>query len=137
MFRTASRLLTVGVMAGAVAVAGIGTASAKSTIDIQVGPRSQHVGQWFGVHGAGISDSTGLQRFCVQERYGSSGAWQTTWCGRIVDSTRQEATAYGSVRAGHLGTLELRGVLQEVQHPWGGRTWQLAETAPVTVHVVR
>ncbi|WP_042382156.1 hypothetical protein [Streptacidiphilus melanogenes] len=137
MIQSLARLLTVGAVAGTVAVAGIGTASAKSSIDFQAGPRSQHAGQWFGVRGSGGSDASGWQRFCVQERYGTSGAWQTVWCGRTVDSTRQEASGYGQVRAGHVGVLQLRGVIEGVQSPSGGRTWLDAESSVVTVHVVR
>jgi hypothetical protein len=137
MFQTLARLLTVGAVAGTVAVAGIGTASAKSSIDFQVRPHAQHVGQWFAVSGSGASDASGWQRFCVQERYGDRGAWQTVWCGRTVDSTRQDASGYGWIRAGHQGALQLRGVLEGVQHSWGGNTWLDAESGPVTVNVVR
>ncbi|MEZ0064276.1 hypothetical protein ABIA32_000254 [Streptacidiphilus sp. MAP12-20] len=137
MFQTLARALTVGVMAGAVGVAGIGTASAKSNIDFHVRPHTQHVGQWFSVHGSGISDSVGWQRFCVQERYSTRGAWQTVWCGRTVDAMQRQATGYGWVRAGHQGVLELRGVLEGVEHSWGGRTWLDAESGPVTVNIVR
>ena len=137
MFQTLARLLTVGAVAGTVAVAGIGTASAKSTIDVQVNPHTQHVGQWFSVRGSGTTDISGWQRFCVQERYSTAGAWQTVWCGRTVDSTHQEASGYGWVRAGHQGLLELRGVLEGVQHSTGGKTWLDAESSAVAVHIVR
>lgn len=137
MFQTLARLLTVGAMAGTVAVAGIGSASAKSSIDFQASPHAQHVGQWFTVHGTGVSDNSGWQRFCVQEHYGTRGTWQTVWCGRIVDPTRQNAVGYGWVRAGHQGVLELRGVLEGVQSSTGGKTWLDAESDPVTVNVVR
>ncbi|WP_042370725.1 hypothetical protein [Streptacidiphilus neutrinimicus] len=137
MFQNVARLLAVGTVAGAAAVAGIGTASAKSSIDFQAGPRTQHVGQWFSVRGNGASDATGWQRFCVQERYGTSGAWQTVWCGRTIDSTRQQAAGFGQVRAGHVGVLQLRGVIEGVQSASGGRTWVDGESSPVTVHIVR
>ncbi|SEL15568.1 hypothetical protein [Streptacidiphilus jiangxiensis] len=137
MFQTFARLLAVGAMAGTVAVAGIGTASAKSSIDFQVRPHTQHVGQWFSVSGSGADDAVGRQRLCVQERYGARGAWQTVWCGRTVDTTRQEASAYGLVRAGHPGVLQLRAVLEGVQSGAGGRTWLEGESAPVSVTVVR
>jgi hypothetical protein len=137
MFQTLARLLTVGVTAGTVAVAGIGTASAKSNLDFQVRPHTQHVGQWFSVRAAGASDDGGWQRVCVQERYSAHGAWQTVWCGRIVDATLREASGYGWVRAGHRGALQLRGVLEGVEHAWGGKTWLDAESAPVTVNIVR
>ncbi|WP_042423770.1 hypothetical protein [Streptacidiphilus anmyonensis] len=137
MIQSLARLLTVSAVAGTVAVAGIGTASAKSSIDFQATPHTQHVGQWFGVHGTGASDAVGWQRYCVQERYGNGGAWQTVWCGRTVDSTRQDASAYGKVRAGHTGVLQLRGVLEGVQSASGGRTWLDAESGVVSVTVVR
>ncbi|RAG85809.1 hypothetical protein DN069_09890 [Streptacidiphilus pinicola] len=130
-------MLAVGVTAGTVAVAGIGTASAKSSIDFHVSPHTQHVGQWFNVSGSGISDSVGWQRFCVQERYGTRGAWQNVFCGRTVDASRQDASSFGKVRAGHQGVLQVRGVLEGVQHSWGGKTWVETESAPVTVTIVR
>jgi hypothetical protein len=137
MVQTIARLLTVGAMAGAVAVAGIGTASAKSSIDFHVSPHTQHVGQWFSVQGSGRTDVSGWERFCVQERYGAKGAWSTVWCGRTSDSALQDATAHGSVRAGRRGVLQLRGVLEGVQHASGGKTWLDAESSPVSVNIVR
>lgn len=137
MVQVFARLLTVGAVAGAVAVAGIGTASAKSTIDFQATPHTQHVGQWFSAKGSGRTDASGWEKFCVQERYGAKGAWSTVWCGRTSNSTSQEASAYGSVRAGHQGVLQLRGVLQGVQSSTGGRTWLEAESSPVSVNIVR
>ena len=136
MIHALGRLLTVGALSGTVAIAGIGTASAKSSIDFHAAPRTQHVGQWFNVNGSGRADVSGWERFCVQERYNARGAWSTVWCGRISDSTRQDASAYGRVRAGHAAVLELRGVLEGVQHAWGGRTWLDAESAPVRVNIV-
>ncbi|MBC3839418.1 hypothetical protein GXW82_01950 [Streptacidiphilus sp. 4-A2] len=137
MAHTLARLFTVGAMAGAVAVAGIGAASAKTNIDLEVRPHTQHVGQWFSVQGSGRTDSAEWEKFCVQERYGNKGAWQTVWCGKTSDSTAQSASGYGWVRAGQRGTLELRGVLEGVQTAKGGRTWVDAESSPVSVSIVR
>ncbi len=137
MVQTLARLLTVGAVVGTVAVAGIGTASAKSSIDLKVSPHTQHVGQWFSVQGSGRTDVSGWEKFCVQERYGAKGAWHTVWCGQTSDSTRQAAAAHGWVRAGQRGQLELRGVLEGVQNSWGGRTWLDAESSPVSVNIVR
>ncbi|MFE7287360.1 hypothetical protein ACFU90_23435 [Streptomyces noursei] len=133
--RGVGRFATVGAMGAAVAVLAVTPAFAKGSATLNASPGTVTVGQNVHLTGHGDSDALRYGEFCAQQRVGTSGAWHTVKCGKVVSMDGGEATVDAKAKATHRGVLQFRGVLFGVDGPHGGHPQADFHTAVRTVHV--
>ncbi|KUL38809.1 hypothetical protein ADL22_16155 [Streptomyces sp. NRRL F-4489] len=133
--RRGARVAAVGAIGLAAALLAATPAFAKGSATFSASPGTVKHGATVHLKGAGDSDGIQYGMFCAQQRTGTSGAWHTVKCGRILEITGSEATVDTKVKTSRPGTLQFRGVLYGVDGPHGGHPHADITTAPRTVHV--
>ncbi|MCK7626025.1 hypothetical protein MUU72_23455 [Streptomyces sp. RS10V-4] len=133
--RRGARAAAVGAIGLAAAVLAVTPAFAKGSATFSASPGTVQHGALVHLKGQGDSDAIQYGMFCAQQRTGTSGAWHTVKCGKVVEVAAQEAAVDVKVKAAKPGTLQFRGVLYGVDGPHGGHPVADIHTAARTVHV--
>ncbi|WP_225101395.1 hypothetical protein [Streptomyces sp. CoH27] len=107
------------------------TASAKVSYDFKASPHTVKAGARVHLKGYAMKDDDLFQRFCVQERKGTS--WRTVKCahGAVFDGGSVDTW----VRTKQRGTLRFRGALYETD--WNSKKLHLQLVTPTETVTVR